>query len=518
MPSVMNKHAHHSGPILFGILMLALGMRLVNLNGRPLWYDEAFSVLYAEKPFQAMVEGTVAQTNGAAADVHPLFYYTTLHGWMALFGQTPAAVRLLSVLLGVATILVVFQLARFLFDQRAGILAAILTTFAPFILYYAQETRMYALLGLAAMTAAYFFARAWVEQKNWLWLAYAIAASVTLYAHNLGVLWLAGLGLWVVWTWGRERTLRNALPFVLANGLALLLFSPWLAILPAQISKIEQAYWVARPNLVSVLQTLLIFHFAYDNQALPDWLLPLAIAFSLLIPVILWLEWRRGTKAGSITVGAFPSPVSFLFILFLAPPLLAFLVSQWRPVFIVRSLLPSALAYYILAAGILMSTSTPRTIRWGTLFVTSLLALLSLQNHYRYAEFPRSPFAETAVFLAQEAASPGDIIVHSNKMTFFPTHYYDHSLPMAFIADEPGSPSDTLAAATQEALGLYATTDLETAVADHPRIWFVVFQAALAEYEAIGQTHPHLAWLNTHYRQTHLTEFNDLLVYAFEKQ
>ena len=62
---------------------------------------------------------------------------------------------------------------------------------------------------------------------------------------------------------------------------------------------------------------------------------------------------------------------------------------------------------------------------------------------------------------------PGDVIVHSNKLTFLPTHYYDRSLPQDFVADEPGSPSDTLAYPTQQALGLFATSDIATATLGH---------------------------------------------------
>src|SRR5512143_4056960 len=79
-------------PVLASVA-LAFILRLVNLGGRPLWYDEAFAVLYAEKPFEAMVYGTLTQVGGAAADVHPLFFYSTLHAWMSVVGQSPLAVR-----------------------------------------------------------------------------------------------------------------------------------------------------------------------------------------------------------------------------------------------------------------------------------------------------------------------------------------------------------------------------------------------------------------------------------------
>ena len=85
------------------ILLLALALRLINLGGRPLWYDEAFAVLFAEKGLDAMLYGTLEPVDGGAADIHPLLYYTTLNGWMSFWGQSPFAVRLWSVLLGVAT-------------------------------------------------------------------------------------------------------------------------------------------------------------------------------------------------------------------------------------------------------------------------------------------------------------------------------------------------------------------------------------------------------------------------------
>src|SRR5437868_14363765 len=85
------------------VLLLAFGLRLLALSSRTLWYDEAFAVLFSEKGINAMLYGTLTPTGSAAADVHPLLYYTVLDGWMTLFGQSVAAVRLLSVIFGVAT-------------------------------------------------------------------------------------------------------------------------------------------------------------------------------------------------------------------------------------------------------------------------------------------------------------------------------------------------------------------------------------------------------------------------------
>jgi uncharacterized membrane protein len=337
--------------MLLVVVVLALALRLINLDGRPLWYDEAFAVLYSEKPLETMLHGTITQVDGAAADVHPLFFYSVLHFWMLAFGQSPLAVRALSVFFGTATVVMAYLLGRRLFDRRVGLAAALVVAVAPFHIYYSQEARMYALLGFAAMTMTYFFVRAWTDGGWGNWFAFALFGALTLYAHNLGVMLLAGLDLWVLWAWFRPKgdRGRNLRPLLLSHLLLFGLFAPWLAVLPSQFGKIQQAYWVEQPGILKLIQTNLIFHFAYDNQSLPDWriayiglgqtrymitLLDLALFFSLLIPVIIAFELirRRQTSRSEhmpdTSYSLLPTPYSLLLFLTIIPILLTFLASQ----------------------------------------------------------------------------------------------------------------------------------------------------------------------------------------------
>jgi uncharacterized membrane protein len=504
--------------------VLAAVLRLINLGRRPLWYDEAFAVLYAEKPLATMLYGTVTKVEGAAADVHPLFFYSTLHAWMLVIGQSPIAVRALSVLLGTATVMMAYLLGRRLFDRRVGLATAAIVAVAPFHVYYSQEVRMYALLGFAALTMTYFFLRAWAEGGWGNWFAFGLFGALTLYAHNLGVMFLAGLDLWVLWAWFRPGGVRGRSfrPLLFSHLLIIGLFTPWLSVVPSQLGKIQQAYWVEQPGLVKLLQTILVFHFAYDNQALPGWLLPPALFFSLLIPVVIGFELLRQRKASETKLPrpappqTGPAVFSLLLSLGVAPVVLAFLASQIQPVFIIRALLPSALIYYVLVAGVLILGPVPKPIKWGLLSLSGVIMAASLVNHYTYANFPRPPFDEAAAFLRAHY-QPTDVIVHSNKLTFFPTHYYDRSLPQEFIADEPGSPSDTLAYPTQQALGLFATSDVATATLGHERVWFVVFRREIEEYGAAGYPdHPQRAWLEQYYTLVSLTSFNDLDIYEYQ--
>lgn len=495
------------------VTTLALALRLINLGGRPLWYDEAFSLLFGERSPGAMLAGTLTPVDGAAAEEHPLFYYFILHGWMALWGYAPGAARLLSALLGTATTVASYLLGRRLFGQNAGLAAAIITALAPFHVYYSQEARMYALLGLAAVMTAFFLVRAWADGGWPNWVAFAVLGAATLYAHNLGALFIAALGLWVLYAWWRARRLVHLRPLLLSHLFMALLFAPWLLVLPGQFGKVGGgAYWVTRPGLTEQLQTLFIFHFAYDNQALPAWLLPLALLFSLLIPALLALELARRRPAPAAK--GFPHPYALLLFLTLGPPLLAFLISQARPIYVVRALLPSALIYYVLVGGVLIAGRAPRALKWGIWLPALAIAAASLFNHYTYTGFPRAPFDQAAAFLRAEGGSAA--IVHSNKLTFLPTYYRDRTLPQSFIADEPGSPGDTLANPTQQALGIAETADLETAIGEQERVYLVLFKQAREEFAASGREHPHLEWIHTYYLPAGIHDFGDLLIYEFE--
>jgi len=284
-------------------------------------------------------------------------------------------------------------------------------------------------------------------------------------------------------------------PLIVSHLAFGLLFSPWLTIVFSQFGKIRQVYWVPRPGLKELVQTLIFFHFDL-LPTMPLGLVSIILFLSLLILILtLYRVVRvrgrdRQTKEG----------IYLLLILALAPVIVAFLLSQFKSIYIIRGLLPAAAVYYILVAKILteaqLPARLPKRVAWLLLSPVVLLLAISLAYHYTYARFPRPPFDKAVTYL-QENYQSGDAIVHDNKLTFFPCHYYDRELPQAFMADPPGSGSDTLAMPTQEALGLLAGQTMEDATAGSQRVWFVIFQRAFAEYEGLGHPQPpHKAWLN----------------------
>jgi len=366
-----------------------------------------------------------------------------------------------------------------------------------------------------------------------------------MYMQNLAAFFLLAFGLS---TLPRPKTF---LKVALAGAGAFVLWLPWFVNVTSQFAKLQQAYWVTRPNFTTLLQTLLIYHAgeefvatAKTGVALPLFagIMVLAmLAFRLIAETLPITSLRgaffatkqsqgateiasqrrvlsevEGTLAmtGSISHNARNDIRSALWFTALAfgTPLLLFLASLYQPVYIQRALLPASLMYIIAISWLLAESQMPNVIRFALGGIVGATFVAGLWAHYTFESFPRPSFQLAVSYLKQNLAQ-GDVIVHSNKLTYFPMYYYDRTLPQKFIADPIGSGGDTLALPTQEVLGLYAIPDPQTATSGAKRVWFVIFDRAVDEYKP--NPHPHLEWMRTNYVLGQVKKIDDMTIYEF---
>ena len=88
--------------------------------------DEAITTGIASHPLSA-IPGLLRH------DGSPPLYYFLLHFWMQAFGASEAATHWLSLLFGLLTIPAGFWAGYSLFGRRAGLYAATLFAFSPFL-------------------------------------------------------------------------------------------------------------------------------------------------------------------------------------------------------------------------------------------------------------------------------------------------------------------------------------------------------------------------------------------------
>jgi hypothetical protein len=210
------------------------------------------------------------------------------------------------------------------------------------------------------------------------------------------------------------------------------------------------------------------------------------------------------------------SHVWWFVLLTWTPVVLLFLISQWRPIYLERALLPSALMMLVTIGWLLADEQLPGAVRiaFGVLLTVSTIG--SLAAHYTYQRFPRPPFREAAAYLRARVTAE-DAVIHTNKLTYFPMHVYAPDLPQTFLADPPGSGQDTLAYPTQQALGIFPSSNISEAVGAASNIWMVYFPREVAEFADLGLKHPALTWIEARYALSATERFEDLTV-AYYKQ
>ena len=188
------------------IVVAALGMRLLGLDGKSLWFDEAYSVFIGDQPLSQIFRLL------RAYDTHPPLHYLLLHFWMPVYGYHEAAVRLPSVMASLGVIFLTFLMGRRLRGDRLGLVAAALLAVSPFQVVASQEARMYPFLALFAAGASYALWLGLEEGRRHHWIAYAALIVLGLYTHHFAGLIVvahaayvvafrrrAGLAAWVRW-------------------------------------------------------------------------------------------------------------------------------------------------------------------------------------------------------------------------------------------------------------------------------------------------------------------------------
>jgi len=159
------------------LLALAFAVRVPYLSRESLWADELFTVYWSQ------LDAGYLLGQGAHVETNPPTYYLLMHAWMRLFGNSELGVRLPSVLLSVATVVIVYTLARMLFDRGTALLAGLLAVLEPATVHFAREARQYALLALMdglVLLALAGYARDAAARglRPWLWAALFVFAAI----------------------------------------------------------------------------------------------------------------------------------------------------------------------------------------------------------------------------------------------------------------------------------------------------------------------------------------------------
>lgn len=449
---------------------LALLLRLPTLADRSLWLDETYSAWFASVPLREL------WTRVPLYETHPPFYYTLLKGWRTLAGDSEAALRSLSVLASVLTVLALpvgvrlAQLGPRI--ERIALLAALLLAMHAASVGFAQQARPYALEALtgtlAVLCSGVLVLRLTQASPLRLWpwaLGLALSGGLTLWLHNTGI--FAALGIWTGMTvalLAAKAPRRGWLTVIGVAGVgALLVWSPFLPMLARQATALAGlSYWIRfQPKHVFAAWTVI--------SGAPVQHYPVA---PLVLLGFAWL-WRRARA------------LFWHALCVLALPVAALAAYSWlvQPVFLSRLFLWLAPLGMLLAA-LGVAHIAPR---WRAPALAALLAL----SGYAVLGYYRAPTEDWRGLLTrlQRDARPGDLVLALPNEVQMPAAYYLrrgpplHYLPAPFPA--PGLARRYTGNAGAPNIAPADLAPLRALLADHRRIWLIERHADLYDPDGL---------------------------------
>jgi len=442
--------------IVFGLTLVGALLRFWRLGHQSFWYDEAVTAEIVRHPLRDILVGQAKDLG------NPPLHNILLFIWAHLFGFGDVSLRSLSALTSVVSIPVLYVLARRLAGVAPGLTAAAILAFSPFHIYYAQETRTYALVTLLCLLSIDMFLRCLERPGSpWLWVGYTLATFGAIYAHYFAFFVLLAENLIVYWKHRSHRLL--VVRWLGAHVVMGLLYLTWL---PAWIDQITTKgnlgratetwylHILATPLVYSVGRTLI-----WKDSVTPQNLLYAGLALVAFGVPFLAGVWAMRQKKDN----------QYLLLLWLAlPVLLPLLISLFLfPFyFVMYSIMASPAWYLFIAEGL---KSLRPSIRNACLLVMMLTGFLSL--HRYYTKTLKHDWRGAAYYV-EAAAQPQDLLLFDadiNETSY--AHYARKANSRIRLLPPPKASPE----------GIYGVfhrgtlpQDIAAMVSARPRIWLIL--------------------------------------------
>lgn len=512
-------------PWLVLFITLAGGfLRVLLLDSKGMWLDETFSVWLSSYSAVDMLQWMVK------VDQHPPLYYLLLHCWVALNGDAPGKVRLLSALLGTGTIPLIYLIGKRISGSVMGLAAAVFLALSTFNLHFAQETRMYTLLAFNAAAAMYALVRlltdpraarpigsqfrellrawrtpapvevepaakeeftymqdtrsqtgwrAWLSCFRWssirvietdlAWIALIVFSAATMFTHNTAVFFLLAANVYVLGLMLVQQKMRpGTQPAFQAPS-----FWNWVK---AQVGIfLLWSPWI--PAFIK--QSGAVYQRFWIPDPTWDGVIQLLKAFlnsAAPIPAgqaaVIWTLYVLVLCLGLAHFRKKISHLVFLAALFAVPFLGELVVSIWRPIFLGRTLIWITIPLFLLlAAGV--AQFKHRFLVIVAIIVLGAINLFSASDYFRFSQ--KEDWSTPAGYVALYAEKD-DLILFNSNFVEIPFNYYFETWEELYSIQviKRGFPLDLFDSGVPEPL---MTEDdipaLVSLLREHDRVWLV---------------------------------------------
>ena len=321
--------------------------------------------------------------------------------------------------------------------------------------------------------------RAWISRHRWFpirsietdlaWVAFIVFSAATLLSHNTAVFFLLATNIFVLglmlfqrfaprkpgsqpafqapsfWNWAK------------AQAGIFLLWSPWLSTFIKQVRRVDQEFWLPKPDWEIITHTLR----ALLNASAPGQLSQV-MTWALCAVLCFGLFYYRKSL----------SKFFFLAALFAIPVLGELIVSLRRPIFADRTLIWTTIPLFlVLAAGIVQLRA--RLLMIAVLGILGTNYLFSTGDYYRF--YQKEDWYSAAGYVAL-FSEKDDLVLFNSNFVEIPFDYYFNTYEEGYSiqVEKQGVPLDLFDSGILEPK--MTTRDIPgliSLIGGHNRVWLV---------------------------------------------
>ena len=314
------------------VIGLSLAVRLLDIQAYSFWVDEVFSINAAQQSWYGLWDNIREDL------VHPPLFYLLLKLWLipasalAPVAEPELTYRLFSMTFSLLCFWPLLRIGRQLgLSPTARLVLCVLFSFNLYWIWYAQQLRMYALLGFLSLLA-FTLLLEWLQQQKRLWLL-TLVYILMVYTQYFG--WLMIVSHFVVVLLLQPRQWwRHGL----ASSLVMLAFLPWVYQLWQVVQQrqsttqtgLDQTLagnlsWIQAPDL-----SALVYFFSHAlSHTSSGWLARGSLLLIILASIVFWLT--IGLRRSQAIVQPVVRRWLVLASLTVIPPMIAFTAAQFIP-------------------------------------------------------------------------------------------------------------------------------------------------------------------------------------------
>ncbi|MBF5080295.1 glycosyltransferase family 39 protein [Quadrisphaera sp. INWT6] len=418
--------------------------------------DEAQSLGQTDHRYSEVLV-TVAQ------DVHVPGYHLLLRTWRLLYGTDLETARALSLIFFLASIPLLYLVARRALDTRWSLFAVVVFSLSPFMNWYGNEARMYTMLVLVTLASQHFFLKVLdpATTGRWgAWAGYAATAVVGAYTHYffLFVLFAQGAFFLVARLAPSGRSWRGVGRMAGTAALVCLALVPWLLYFTASGAASDTRPQLPSPSSVDFSNVYSQFLFGFQSDA---------------ANTVLVATWPLLALAGlaSVRVGVRMSrATAYLLVAAFGPVLMAFAVSHLiTPFFLSRYMIAALPALLVVVAAFLRMLSKRVGVALAAVLLVATVVGTGVQA--TSAATPVKEDYRGAAELLEAKVTPSDLVVVSSPFTIWPfERYYDGAARVVTLPEWDRRQEGGLPAFDEAAL----PGQVDELVAGHQRVYLLL--------------------------------------------